>query len=251
MPSCRRAVPVPAGVPLVLLCCVVLLAGCHGSAKVERLPRPHDLPRTDTRARDDLLALLSRGGRATWWVDSDFVRTVGTRTLDDHVTEVNRPPDHLVVGLGGLRGTLDGHALSCTPATGGPLCSGAAAPAVSGAAAYAALTDPTTGSYALRNTGGRLIAGLAARCFRLDWNERGTNQPFGTRATACFSSDGVPLALDAERAGASDTTTARTVRRTFTRADLDALLEPYLGAGPSHPVAPSTTTTVAPAVPGP
>lgn len=243
MRSCRRVVPALAG-----LVCVVTLVGCHGSAKVERLPPPRDLPQTDARARADLLELLTRGREATWWVDSDFVRKVGVRTLEGSVTEINRPPDRVVVGLGGLSGTLFGHTLSCTPATGGPLCSGGAAPATSDAAAYAALTDPVTGTYALRNTGARRIAGLTARCFRLDWNDRGTTQTFGTRATTCFSTDGVPLALDVTRTGGSDTTTARTVRRTVTDADLDAVLKPYLGAGPTRPLTPSTT--VAPAIPG-
>ncbi|HEY7134928.1 MAG TPA: hypothetical protein VIB48_07670 [Acidimicrobiia bacterium] len=247
MRSRRRVLPALTGG-----LCIVALAACHGSANVERLPKPHDVPRTDARARADLLAVLARGQRTMWWVDSRFVRTVGTRKLDSAVTEVNRPPDHLVAGLGGVTGTLDGHAISCTPATNGPLCSGASAPA-SGTPAYAALTDPTTGTYALRDARGRRIAGIVARCFDLDWLERGDTQPFGNRATACFSPGGIPLALDIERADGSDSTTAQQVRNTVTDADLAALLKPYAGAPSARPVTPSgptTTTTVAPAVPG-
>jgi hypothetical protein len=245
MRSRRRALPALTG-----WLCIVALAACHGSAKVERLPKPHDLPTTDTRARADLLALLARGRGTTWWVDSRFVRTASGRQLDSAVTEVNRPPDHLVVGLGGLTGTLAGRAISCTPATNGPLCSGASTP-TGGSPAYAALTDPTTGTYALRNARARRVAGLDARCFRLDWLDRGNTQPFGDQATACFSADGVPLALDIERTDGSDSTTAQAVRNTVSDADLAALLKPYVGATSSRPVTPSgPTTTVAPVVPG-
>jgi hypothetical protein len=246
MPSCRRVVPALAGV-----LCVALLAACHSSSTVERLPRPHDLPRTDARARRTLLSLLERGGRATWWVDSAFVRAVGGRTLDGALTEVNRPPDHLVVGLGGLHGTLGGRVLSCTPATGGPLCSGAPVPQGTDTAAYATLTDPDTGPYALRPAPARRIAGISARCYRLDGNGRGAVQPLGTRATACFSDDGIPLALDVERTGGRDTTTARAVRHSFTDADVQALLAPYLGAGTTRRVTTSTTTTATTATPAP
>jgi hypothetical protein len=146
---------------------------------------------------------------------------------------------------------VHGSNLSCAPVGGGPVCTNASATAGNGVDTLARLTDATTGTYALRDAPARRIAGLPARCFRMDWNTRSAVQPYGTRAVLCYSDDGIPLALDIDRGNGGDATTARDVRREVTEAQLDALVAPYRGVGPVRPVAPDTSsTTVAPLVPG-
>jgi hypothetical protein len=247
--SCRRVRRAPVAAVTVLVVLLVLLeAGCHSSSSVERLPRPQDPPKTDPSARAAFLDAVTRGSTSTWWVESTFARTTGAKTLRSDITEVSRPPDHVVVGVGGATGVLRGHPLSCTPATGGPLCAdGTTAGTVTDVAALARLTDAAGGWYALRPAPSRRVAGLASRCFRMDWNYRGMSQPFGTRATLCYSDDGVPVALDVVRPAATDSIVARSVRRAVTDAAIDALIAPYANAGPVRPLSPGTS--VAPAVP--
>lgn len=230
-----------------LLTLLVLVGACHSGPSVERLPRPHDAPRTDPVAREAFLALVTRSSQAVWWVDSTFVRTVAGRTLRSQLTEVNRPPDHVVVGAGGATGVLHGKPLECTRADGGAVCTGGAAAATADVGALARLTDAGTGGYALRVAAARSVAGLAARCFRMDWNSRDPSQPYGRRATLCYSNGGVPLAREVERADGNDRIRADTVRREVNDAALEALVAPYAGVGPVRPLPPGTS--VAPAVP--
>jgi hypothetical protein len=246
----RHRAPAPA-VPLVaaLVVLVVFAAGCGSSSSVERLPRPHDPSRTDPSARAELLDLVARGSHEAWWVDSTFVRTAEEQTLRNEVTEVNRPPDHVVVGGGGATGTVNGRPLSCTPSEGGPLCAtGETGGAAVGNAGLAQLTDVATGWYALRRVPQRTVAGMRARCFRMDWNERGTSQPYGTRAVLCYVGPGIPVTRDVDRVSTTDRMTARTVRRTVDDAQLAALVAPYTGAGPVRPLSPSSS--VVPVLPG-
>jgi len=128
---------------------------CHQSephlSQSKRLPRPQDPPKTDPSARAAFLDAVTRGSTSTWWVESTFARTTGAKTLRSEITEVSRPPDHVVVGVGGATGVLRGHPLSCTPATGGPLCAdGTTGGTVTDVAALARLTDAAGGWYALR-----------------------------------------------------------------------------------------------------
>jgi hypothetical protein len=228
----------------------LLGAGCSGgSGSVERLPPPKDPPKTDPAARAEFLELLARTTHSPWWVESTFTRTTSGSSLRSQITEVNRPPDHVVVGGGGVTGVLRGRALSCSPATGGPVCTGVAVGSGSDPPALAGLTDAATGSYAVRRAPGRAVAKLAARCFRLDWNNRGTSQPYGTRAALCYSADGVPVTLDVDRPGTTDRMVADVVRRAVSDAEIDALVAPFAGVGPVRPLAPASS--VVPAVPRP
>jgi hypothetical protein len=242
---CRAAAPAFI-VLLVLL--GVLEAGCHSGSSVERLPRPQDPPQTDPAARASFLDLVNRASHTIWWVDSTFVRTTGGKALRSQITEVNRPPDHVVVGVGGATGSLRGTTLSCSPATGGPVCTGASGPAVvSDPTGLARLTDVAAGWYSLRRSPARMVAGLAAQCFRMDWNSRATAQPYGPRATLCYSGEGIPVSRDVDRPASSDRIVARSVQRAVTDAAFDALVAPYTGVGPVRPVAPGPG--VVPAVP--
>ncbi len=242
----RRA-PAPAVVVSFVLL-VPLIAGCHSGPAVERLPRPQDPPKTDAAAQMELVDLATRGSRATWLVESTFVRSTGGKTLRSTLTEANRPPDHVVVGVGGATGVLRGRPVSCAPATGGPLCAtdGLSQP-TGDPSRLAPLTDLASGWYSVRHAASRRVAGLAARCFRLDRNDRATSQPFGTSAVLCYSGDGVPVTLDVDRPSGTDRITAAAVRRVVSDAALDALVAPYAGAGPVGPLPPGSS--VVPAVP--
>jgi hypothetical protein len=228
----------------ILPVAAVVTAACGGgSARVERLPPQTAVPATDPGARDALVALVAAGARATWRVDSAFVRTAAGRTLRAQLVEVNRPPDHVVVGLGGATGTFRGRDLTCSSSAGGALCHGGGdagrTPAVTDAAALAALTAPSIGWYAARAAPDRTIAGLRAWCFTLLWTDRGNAKSWGDRAELCFSRDGVPLAQRVVRGDSTDDTRASSVTRTVTDTQLDALLAPYRDAGPVGPVGPT------------
>lgn len=242
----RRATAAVVVVPFALLLTVV--AGCHSATSVERLPRPQDPPKTDPAARAELVELATRGARATWWVASTFVRSTGGTALRSTLTEVNRPPDHVVVGVGGVTGVLRGRSLSCSPATGGPLCApDASSESTAEPDALARLTDAAGGSYSVRHAASRRVAGIAARCFRLDRNNRATTLPYGTNAVVCYSDEGVPVTLDVDRPSSTDRIAADSVQRLVTDAALDALVAPYAGAPPVGPLPPGTG--VVPAVP--
>jgi hypothetical protein len=247
--SRRRICRAPAPALVVLLVLLgVLEVSCHSRSSVERLPRPQDPPQTEAAARASFLDLVTRGSHTTWWVESTFVRTTGGKTLRSQITEVNRPPDHVVVGVGGATGVLRGTPLSCAPATGGPVCTGASGPGVvSDPTGLARLTDIAAGWYSLRHAPARRVAGVAAQCFRMDRNGRSASQSYGTRATLCYSGEGIPVTLDVDRPASADRIAARSVQRAVTDAALDALVAPFAGVGPVRPLAPGTS--VVPAVP--
>lgn len=243
--TARAAVPAVA----TLLVVTAVAGACGGgSTRVERLPPQTAVPATNSAARDTLVALVTAGARETWRVDSTFARTTAGRTLRADLVEVNRPPDHVVVGLGGASGTVGGHDLTCSSSAGGALCNPAdqaqAAPAITDAQALAALTVPSTGWYAVQTAKDMTVAGMRARCFTLLWTDRGNVESFGDRAELCYSDDGVPLSRRVTRTGSTDETRATSVSRTVTDAELDALLAPYRDAGPVAPV--STAGTTAP-----
>jgi hypothetical protein len=182
-------------------------------------------------ARDEFIDAWEQSRRGTWRVEFDYQRRLGNRgRLDLQISELNRPPHHLVAGRGGLNGRVDGREVVCDAVDGEEVC------APTGelvsfeedlAAQLAELRDalrPPAKWYAVEEGDARRVAGEPARCFVLRRIVTVPSPPYGERAEYCFASDGVPLLNRVERRQGTDQRVATEIRRTVTEADIDRLL---------------------------
>lgn len=222
---------------LLPLVAVVVLATLLGDGGGGDPSKPHgsrptvssSIPEPELRAR--LLAAYERSRRATWLVSFDFRRRlVNGGRLDLEVVELNRPPDHLVAGLGGLSGSVAGRRVVCDQVEGRELCA-PEGPAISFedelAGLISELSDvlqPPAKWYAVEAGGGREIAGEQARCYVLRRIVAVPSPPYGERAEYCYAADGVPLLTRIERREGTDERVATEVSRQVTQGDVDALL---------------------------
>jgi hypothetical protein len=188
--------------------------------------------REDPGAADRFLALTARRQTATYRVDAAFQRDVdGREPLRSEYVEVNRPPDHVVVSLGGATGRVGDRTITCGDLPGGRTgCapSGPAAPVEQERAAeleeLRALVDADSGWYRVDAADGRTIAGEPATCFGLRQRNDLAAPPLGRWALLCEAADGVPLSVYVVKDGSRDVRTATAVTRTVTADDVAALL---------------------------
>lgn len=182
--------------------------------------------------RRQFLDAYERSRLAEWLIRYDFTRRLRNgSTLDLRVTELNRPPDHLSVGLGGISGRVGGRTVVCEEVGGRSICvpEGPAASFEEGLAAQLSelrdVLEPPAKWYAVEDGGIRRLAGEPARCFVLRRVADVFSPPYGERAEYCFAtSDGVPLHNRVERREGVDQRLARAVTRQVTDADIAALL---------------------------
>jgi hypothetical protein len=186
---------------------------------------------SETRLREEFLAAYEQSRRATWLVTYAYHRQVrnGSR-LDVELTELNRPPDHLVTGLGGLNGRVGDRQVVCNEVGGAQLC-GPGGPAgsfedelVSQLAELRDVLQPPARWYVLERGGRLTLVGERARCYRLRRAVDVPAPPYGERAEYCYAADGAPLLTRIERREGTDERVASRVRRDVADADVQAML---------------------------
>ncbi|HLF40420.1 MAG TPA: hypothetical protein VI854_02985 [Acidimicrobiia bacterium] len=226
--------------PLPVLALAAAALGQAGGAEVPGTGDGRDTPAEtvvaadpvpEPQRREELLAAYERSRRATWLIDFAFRRRLhnGGR-LDLTVVELNRPPDHLIAGLGGRSGTVGGRTIRCEQVEGREICApqGAAVPFEDSLAEQVSeLRDalqPPAKWYAVGLGERRRVAGEQATCFVLTRLVNVPSPPYGDRAEYCFAEDGVPLLARVERREGTDERTAEAVRRVVTDADVEDFL---------------------------
>jgi hypothetical protein len=217
--------------PLVAVAVLATVLGEGGGAERPRSPASVTPAVPEPQLRVEFLATYARSRRATWLVTFDFRRRlVNGGRLDLEVVEVNRPPDHLIAGLGGLSGSVGGRRVVCDQVAGRELCApeGEAMPFEDELASELSelwdVLQPPAKWYAVETGRPREIAGEGARCWVLRKIVTVPSPPYGERAEYCFAADGVPLLTRIERREGTDERIAVDVSRRVTQADVDAVL---------------------------
>jgi hypothetical protein len=188
--------------------------------------------RADPDAANRLLDLAAARQTATYRVDAAFERDVdGRDPLKSAYTEINRPPDHVTVSLGGATGRVGDRTITCGDLpNGGTGCApGAPAPPIETERQaeldeLRSLVDPDTGWYRVDAADGLTIAGEPATCFGLRQRNELAAPPFGRWAYLCDAADGVPLSVYVVKDGSRDVRTATAVTRSVTADDVDRLV---------------------------
>ena len=184
--------------------------------------------------RQALLDTYERSRRATWHITYDFTRRLRNgASLDLETVELNRPPDHLLAGLGGINGVVGGREVVCGEVEGRYLCA-PEGEAVSFEEALAAelselrdVLQPLAKWYAVDGGSEREVAGETARCFTLRRIVDVPSPPYGERSEYCFAAaDALPLLNRVERVEGVDQRLARVVARQVSDADFAELLAP-------------------------
>ena len=184
--------------------------------------------------REEFLATYERSRRATWYIVYDFSRRLRNgASLDLTQVVLNRPPDYLRAGLGGLNGRVDGREVVCDDVDGQFLCApeGPAAPYEEALAAelseFRDVLQPPAKWYAVEGGGEEMVAGETVRCFTLRRIVTVPSPPYGNRAVYCFATaDDAELLNRVERQEGTDERRAIEIRRQVTDADIAELLSP-------------------------
>jgi hypothetical protein len=183
---------------------------------------------TGEPAAQSFLDAWERSRLGTYVVESTFRREHPDGSFSASTRIVQRPPDRLSIGLGGVEGTLDGHILRCATDTSGD---------------FECFDGPEAGDYReqvdkeIENLEGAvrgsrplyLVESDGPGCFRLVLALAFPSPPYGDSARFCFDDDtGATVLIEIRRGDAVDTTTAISVRSEVTEADLEV----PEGAGP-------------------
>jgi hypothetical protein len=232
-------------VAIAVSAAIVGLAGCGGdgddvdaSATKRWAPSPIGFGfRADADAASRFLELAAARQTTTYRVDGAFERDVdGREPLTSAYTEINRPPDHVTVSLGGVSGRIGDRTITCGDLPGGASGCAPTAPAPAVEAERAAqldelrsLVDPDTGWYRVDAADGLTVAGEAATCFGLRQRNELAAPPFGRWAYLCDAADGVPLSVYVVKVASRDVRTATAVSRAVTADDVTALVTSATG----------------------
>jgi hypothetical protein len=182
--------------------------------------------------RQEFLEAYERSRRAIWLIRYDFTRRLRNGSkLDLSVISLNRPPDHLRVGLGGINGVVGGRTIVCDDVNGEFLCApeGAVIPFEEELAGEVSeLRDVLQAPakwYAVEGGAERKVAGEMARCYTMRRIVNVPSPPYGNRAESCFATaDDAPLLNRVERREGVDERIAREISRQVTDADIADLL---------------------------
>jgi hypothetical protein len=184
--------------------------------------------------REQFLQAYERSRRATWYITYDFSRRLrnGGR-LDLEQVALNRPPDYIRAGLGGLNGVVGGREVVCDLVDDREICAPREQAVPFEDALVAELSElsdvvqPPAKWYAVEGGDETRVAGEAARCFTLRRVVNVPSPPYGDKAEYCFATaDGAPLLNRVERREGTDQREARTVSRQVSDADITELLGP-------------------------
>ncbi|MGH9034185.1 MAG: hypothetical protein ACRD0O_00345 [Acidimicrobiia bacterium] len=182
--------------------------------------------------RQEFLDAYERSRRATWLIRYDFTRRLRNGSnLDLTVISLNRPPDHLRVGLGGINGRVGGRSIVCDDVEGQFICApeGAVTPFEDELAVEVAelrdVIQPPAKWYAVEGAGEREVAGETARCYTMRRIVNVPSPPYGDRAEYCYATaDGAPLLNRVERREGVDERIAVEITRQVSDADIAELL---------------------------
>jgi hypothetical protein len=182
--------------------------------------------------RQEFLETYERSRRATWLIRYDFTRRLRNGSnLDLSLTELNRPPDNLRIGLGGINGRVGGRTVVCDDVDEEFLCApqGAVIPFDEElASAVSELRDvlqPPAKWYAVEGGGDREIVGETAHCFTMRRIVNVPSPPYGDRAEFCFATaDDAPLLNRVERREGVDERIAVAISRQVSDADVADVL---------------------------
>lgn len=193
-------------------------------------------------ARKQFLALDARSRSATWKEEGSLTRRFTDRrktpTARFGVTQVQRPPDTLVLSGGTLTGQLEGKSVNCSAVKDTKLCAPSdTAPSyedqrVKDLTNLITITDPDEGWYHVAATHpGTRIAGETAQCFTLKLTDPKKLAAFALSTEYCYARDGVPLRTTTNRASSVDVQLPTKVTRKVTINDFNALINQYRGEG--------------------
>lgn len=209
----------------------IVVGGLRGTEVEPGAAPPTTLgPADDVEVTARFLDFYERADTVTYGMAGAFVRVRnGQRAIESSWREVQRPPDHLIAGLGSVRGTYQGRTLECSPIQNKHVCSSVKVedPALAAAQALDIVrkwTVPQAGPYALRPGEPRIVAGEQTECFVLQLRPGWTMGSFGERSEYCYSTDAIPLYVATDRVGVTDVRAARVVARTVTDEDFELLL---------------------------
>ncbi|MDQ3944899.1 MAG: hypothetical protein M3357_07085 [Actinomycetota bacterium] len=225
-------------VALLPLPLIAVAAAALGDRAEPRTPRavpttaPAGVP--EPVLREEFLDAYERSRRATWLITYDFTRRlVNGGKLDLTVTYLNRPPDHLNIGLGGVSGRVGGRTVVCNEVEGRELCApeGPVVPFEEELASEISelrdVLQPPQKWYVVEGGGVREVSGEDARCFGLRRVADVRSPPYGERAEYCFATgDGAPLLNRRERTQGIDQRVAVEITRQVGDAEVAALLAP-------------------------
>jgi hypothetical protein len=154
------------------------------------------------------------------------------------LTQVQRPPDTLVLSEGTLTGQLEGKSVDCSAVKDTKLCApSSAAPSyedqrVKDITNLITITDPDEGWYEVAPMHpGTRIAGETAQCFTLKLTDLKRLAVFSLSTEYCYARDGVPLRTTTTRAGSVDVQLPTKITRKVTINDFNALINQYRGEG--------------------
>ena len=221
---------------LALVLAVASCSSSGGTRHSSSTSRPAD------SARKQFLALDARSRSATWKEEGSLTRRFTDRrkkrTARFGVTQVQRPPDTLVLSGGTLTGQLEGKSVNCSAVKDTKLCApSGAAPSyedqrVKDLTNLITITDPDEGWYHIAATHpGTRIVGEAAQCFTLKLTDPKKLAVFALSTEYCYARDGVPLRTTTNRAGSVDVQLPTKVTRKVTINDFNALINQYRGEG--------------------
>ncbi len=219
--------------PLPVLAVAVALLGDGGVDETPPAARTTTAPAVpEPVLREEFLRTYERSRRATWLITYDFSRRLRNGSkLDLTTVRLNRPPDHLIAGRGGINGHVGGREIVCDQVEGREICApqGPAVPFEDALAAEVSelrdVVQPPAKWYAVEGSGQRTVAGEAARCFTLRKVVAVDAPPYGEQAEYCFAvADAAPLLNRIERREGTDQRVAKQITRQVSDADIAELL---------------------------
>jgi hypothetical protein len=179
---------------------------------------------SDDGAAAQLVALARAQERGSWLVEFRFTRALhGGGSLDQRVTEANRPPLHVSASASSVTVDFGDRVASCTDMADGPRCiERRDDPSLATSVVYREVLR--LGAYTVERTDDRTVAGEHAQCFALVAQGRPWPQ-LGDRGEQCYAADGVPLRSEVTRARATDSREAVSVERDIRASALEGLLD--------------------------
>jgi hypothetical protein len=183
------------------------------------------LASNDVKAAFSLVALLARGQKVNFRIDSTFTRTrPGGLNLTATQTEARWGRVHVLAGGGTLQIDLPDKTYICQQVTKGASCKAEPPPPQSSSTAQAMALALGSGAYDIVPAAGRSIAGEPAKCFDVTRHDNApVIQGLGDETLLCTARDGLVLLSRVRTAEGVDEQRATRVQRTVDLATLQPL----------------------------
>lgn len=235
-PCYLRAVPRSPRVGLAALAGVTVGIVVAGLVVGSGLLRDREAPVPKPEATQEFIAAFQRSLDSTYVVRANFTRTLESgRTLESSTFVAQRPPDRIERQFGGITGTVAGHQIMCSGATGGAFHCGPAA-AATDANATLAQQLVNLRSYFADPALYRVVR-ADDECFELTQIRPLALAPYGSSATMCFDPPtGAMRYLTQTLEGATDTFEAFEIRPFASDQDFSLSQDPaYDATSDGHP----------------